>query len=307
MKKRLDRLNRALRTAVAEHPAEALLFSGGLDSSLLAAIDPSMTAIFVTLGDAAPDLEYATALVNHAGIRLLHCRVTVEEAVAAIPKVIGVLKSFDPAIPNDLATWFGLKKAQAMGFEAVMTGDGADERFAGYDFMRDIKDLDGYLKAMARHMSFSSNRLGAALGLKIIQPFLTETVGRAAAAFSASEMIGREDDAVHGKWPLRKAFEGVLPAALLWQGKRPLEVGSGMTRLRQILTDRIDPGEMAREGDGITFYSPEHFYYYRLYKAQFGPVAQAGAGTRGCPGCGRAIDQHARHCRLCGWAGAVHG
>jgi len=80
-----------------------------------------------------------------------------------------------------------------------------------------------------------------------------------------------------------------------------------MTRLRQILSERIDPDEMAQQGDGIAFYSPEHFYYYRLYKAQFGPVAQAGTGERACPGCGIAINHHARHCRLCGWAGAVNG
>ena len=43
----------------------------------------------------------------------------------AIGDVIRILKSFDPAIPNDLVVYFGIRFAKELGIKKVATGDGA--------------------------------------------------------------------------------------------------------------------------------------------------------------------------------------
>jgi len=86
--------------------------------------------------------------------------------------VIGILKTFDPAIPNDLVVYFGLRKVREMGIKSVMTGDGADEFFAGYSFMEQIEDLGMYIKQISLAPVFSSNVLGNYFKQIIVQPFL---------------------------------------------------------------------------------------------------------------------------------------
>ena len=55
--------------------------------------------------------------------------------------------------------------------------------------------------------------------------------------------IRRYNGKVCGKWILRKAFEDILPKELIWQDKRPLEYGSGMHRLREIISSEISDDE----------------------------------------------------------------
>lgn len=50
--------------------------------------------------------------------------------------------------------------AKEKGLTQVMTGDGADELFGGYDYMRNIKDLADYINHITASMSFSSNLIG---------------------------------------------------------------------------------------------------------------------------------------------------
>jgi asparagine synthetase B (glutamine-hydrolysing) len=57
-------------------------------------------------------------------------------------------------------------------FLGMMTGDGSDELFLGYNFMLKKKDLRKYLDRMYRTMRFSSNKIGENLGIDIKQPFL---------------------------------------------------------------------------------------------------------------------------------------
>ena len=112
--------------------------------------------IIVTLGEDAPDLDYARNAADALRMELKHVIISRQQALDAIPEVIAVLRSFDPAIPNDLAVYFGLKAAQSMGFRSVITGDGSDELFGGYSYMRSIDDLDEYIRGLSRIMTFNS-------------------------------------------------------------------------------------------------------------------------------------------------------
>jgi asparagine synthase (glutamine-hydrolysing) len=214
--------------------------------------------------------------------------VKTEEAIAVIPEVIKILESFDPAIPNDVTAYLGLKCAKDMGIDSMITGDGSDEIFAGYDFMLKIKDLEEYMARMHSVMQFSSNKIGDALGINIKQPFLDKEFMDFSCGIDVDLKIRRENGKTWGKWILRKAFEGVLPQEVLWQSKRPLEVGSGMTRLRNIIETRVadEEFETGNRSFPIKFRNKEHFYYYRIYKEVVGEIP--------------AMALNVFHCRTCG-------
>ncbi len=295
-------LKRRFAESVSRNRAEGILFSGGLDSSLVAAYSKNSTAVSIGLELYGQDQYYADEVAKSLKLDHHHKIVKTEEAIAAIPEVIAILKSFDPAVPNDVTAYLGIKYAKDIGIGSMITGDGSDEIFAGYDFLLKKKNLQEYLDRMHSDMRFSSNRIGETLGVDIKQPFLDKEFMDFSRGIDLDLKIRKEDGKTWGKWILRKAFEGVLPREILWQKKRPLEYGSGMTELRKIVRSKVSDGEF-EEGKNkfpVKFWNKEHFYYYRIYCEVVGeiPVPQKEEKTCGC--CGAGMNQRAFHCRVCG-------
>ena len=298
----INEIRKKLKCAVDESRAEGLLLSGGLDSSILAALAPGVSAFTVTLAPYGEDGEYAKILSRTLQINWYHRMISIDEAVDSIPAVIRILKSFDPAMPNDIATYFGLKLAKEKGAKNVMTGDGSDELFAGYSFMFDLPDLESYIRGLKDKMCFSSNILGQKLGVKIKQPYLSHEMIELALEIPKDFKIRVEEGKRWGKWILRKAFEGVLPPKIIWQDKRPLEYGSGTRRLRRIISEKISDEEFAekRRAYPVRFMSKEHLFYYEIYRKVVGEIPAPEKGETSCSGCGAGIERKANHCRICG-------
>ena len=296
-------LRRKLFEVFSGYRPDCALFSGGLDSAAAAALTRCKRGIVVTLGEEAPDLAYARLAAGALGIDLEHVAVSREEAIDALPAVISVLQSFDPALPNDLAVYFGLRRALVMGFSSVVTGDGSDELFGGYSYMRSIADLDTYIRGLCRSMSFNANCLGDHFGIRVLQPFLHPDIVEVALSLGPEWKIRDRHGTVHGKWVLRKALDGVLPDDILWQDKRPLEAGSGMTSLNEFFYARISDGEFHEKARqyGIHFMNKAHSYYYKVYRQVIGDIPLPGPDERPCPGCGAGMKKHRGHCQVCGW------
>ncbi|MBZ9577978.1 hypothetical protein KJA13_02985 [Patescibacteria group bacterium] len=307
MKDIVLKLRAKLTTAIQKNKTPALLFSGGLDSAILASFDSGVKAITVSLNSKGKDVKFATSLAGLLRIEHFQNKVSIDEAQEAVPEVIKILKTFDPAIPNDLTVYFGLKKAQELGINAVMTGDGSDELFAGYDFMQKIGDLEAYIKKITRRMKFGSNKIGQFFKIKIAQPFLDKELIDFSLRISPELKIKKENGKLLGKWILRKAFQDALPKDIVWQNKRPLEYGSGMNKLRDIITAKVSDREFKQKSRfyPIKFINKEHFYYYQIYKDVIGPIPQAKKGEKQCPGCSAGMSRGAFHCPVCGWVAPI--
>jgi len=297
----IKNLKKFLSEAIKRNFYNGLLFSGGLDTSILASLNPKVVCLTVSLGSEAQDLRFSESLVKHLNMKQLQKVVDVGEAIDAIPEVIKILKSFDPAIPNDLVVYFGLKNALELGIDAIATGDGSDELFGGYSFMKNINDLASYIQKISQNLNFSSNDIGKFYGIKIIQPFIDKEVIDFALKIPADLKIKEEDGKFIGKWILRKTFEDVLPKEIVWQGKRPLEYGSAMFRLRQIISDKISDEEFREDLSPVRFMSKEHFYYYKIYREVVGEVPKPKNGQNCCPGCGTGMGRSSFHCKICGY------
>ncbi len=296
------RLREVLMEVVRKDSTPFLLFSGGLDTSILVGLNPSVVGITVSLESSGEDLLYAELTARKFNLKHHHRIVTMQEALSAIPRLIGILRSFDPALPNDLALYFGLSYAKEMGAKEIMTGDGADELFAGYDYMKEIEDLDSYLKRIAISMSFNSTLVGDFFGIRIREPYLAQELIRFALHLPLEFKIREENGEVWGKWILRKAFEDIIPKEVIWQNKRPLEKGSGMSRLRDLIPRMIsdEEWEWKKEYYPIRFMNREHLYYYEIYREVIGDIPKPKENEKECPYCGGGMEVSSFHCRICG-------
>lgn len=119
--------------------------------------------------------------------------------------------------------------------------------------------------------------------------------------------IRRDRGRIWGKWILRKAYEGWLPPKIVWQDKRPMELGSGMTLLRAIIGDLVSTEEFekGKKESRIKFLNKEHFYYYKVYQEVVGAIPKPQGEEKMCPGCGTGMKINSFHCRICGWTKAI--
>jgi len=291
-----------LSNTVRRNAYKGLLFSGGLDSSIVASINPKITAITVSLKSTGEDIHYSELLARSLNIKHIFRKVEIDEAIESIPRVIKILKSFDPVIPNDLAVFFGLSLAKELGIDEIASGDGSDELFGGYSFMKKIDNLESYIQRISEKMSFSSNELCEFFGIKMTQPFINRDVIDFALQIPADLKIKKHNGKVWGKWILRRAFENLLPPEIIWQDKRPLEYGSGMTKLREIICSKISDAEFEEKKKiyPINFLNKEHLYYYEIYRKEVGEIPKPSDIQKECKGCGAGIEHTSFHCKVCG-------
>lgn len=311
-----NRLREILSDAVERNAADALLLSGGLDTSILAAVSEeagkTKKAFTVSMdinGTPAPDLEYAKRVAQKFLYELHLIRITENEALNKIPEVIKAVRSFDPALPNDLAIYVAIKEAKNLGIESIMTGDGADELFAGYSYMHELsqEELNKYIRNISKTMYFSSNKLGDFLGVEIKQPYLDKEIVEFALDINPVLKVKEIEGRKYGKWILRRAYEKEL-GEVAWREKEPIEFGSGTTKLRDIIASKISDAEFAekkREYE-MEFMNKEHLFFYEIYKEVVGEVPKATVKMKGkanvCPLCKAELPENLFHCNICGFS-----
>jgi asparagine synthase (glutamine-hydrolysing) len=296
-----EQLRSKLKEAVERSRADGILLSGGLDTSILAFVARPSMGFTVALKDSpASDLVYSEKVSKLLGIQHKKMEFTAEEALATLPEVIKILKTFDLALPNDLSIYFALKLARENRNSSVMTGDGADELFAGYSYMAELspEDLGRYIRKLSQNWYFSANELGRALDVETRQPFLDKDFVRFALAISPKLKV---KDGV-GKYILRKSFEDLIPAEIVWRKKEPIEYGSGSTKLHEVINNMVIDEEFqsAAKIVDIKFISKEHFFYWRIYNQVVGEIPRARDDEISCPCCGAGMGMY--HCPTCGFS-----
>lgn len=167
--------------------------------------------------------------------------------------------------------------------------------------MCEIDDLEDYIRRIAQTMTYSSNEMGKFLGIEVIQPFTNKKVVDFALTVPKELKIRKDNGAIWGKWILRKTFQDLLPSEIIWQSKRPLEYGSGMTKLRKIISDKISDDEFQGHSYPVHFINKEHLYYYKIYRKVIGEIPKPVTSEKECPGCQGAMEKDSFHCRTCGY------
>jgi asparagine synthase (glutamine-hydrolysing) len=292
-----------------------MLFSGGIDTSILATIVSKyvrirgFTCAFKQAN--ALDIKYAKLMAERLNIEHYMNPFDEDQVFDAIPDVVEVLKCFDPMeVRNSITITIGLKFAKTYGVTELITGDGADELFAGYHmyyrYVGNKEKLSTKLNKMWNIMAFSANALGKHFGIEVKQPFLDPDVQKFAMSLDPRYNVQKERGEVWGKWILRKAYEDVLPPEVRWRDKNPIEVGSGTTILPKYLAKKISDSEFAAkkkkimERDNVNIRDKEQLIYYEVYRDVVGVPHAEDPDARTCPQCHSNVADNAIVCKTCG-------
>ncbi|HUD44099.1 MAG TPA: asparagine synthase-related protein [Patescibacteria group bacterium] len=319
---RPQQLRQALKNAVASQPVDALLLSGGIDSGMLAALDPQTPAITVVLENQGVDLRNAQRVVNKLGITWYPIEIDEAEASSSLNELISLTHSYDPGILNDIPIYVGLKYAASRGMRTIRTEDAADTLFAGYTYLYNQPNFRDYLRSLIPQIRLSSSQIGKLLGLNLKYPYLHPDVLNVAMSLDLQtnladvetdnpgdfmENVVEKDIASSsknkrwGKIVLRKAAQGLLPTETIWRTKTDLEFGSGTYTLEDRLKNEITDQEINDlRSEGKHFWNRMHAALYMKYKRAGLEPTPPQDGEYTCSWCGGGVITGRRHCHTCG-------
>ena len=310
MKTEEEQCMRILTNAVNECKSDWIALSGGLDSSILAHLrkdQKPQTMTIITKDFLGTDLTFAQIIAKHLGLNLSLIQVSMEDVLDSINETIKILGNYnDIEIRNSIVPYIYLTTLKRKGVDSVITGDGADEVFAGYNFLlkKSDEEIGEELKRIKKIMHFPSKDIARSLNMKVETPFLNEELIKFSDEIEISKKINDKDGEKFGKWILRETFEKYLPNNITWREKSPMQDGSGTNNLtglfNTIITDDIFTQKKTRilEEDGVYIRTKESLHYYECFR-KTNSVKKSDSDNR-CPDCNYEIAPNSRFCRMCG-------
>lgn len=290
--------------------SNTIALSGGLDSTIIAYFlkerKPNTVAI-IAKDFVANDLTYCQRVSKEFDIPLTINQVNTPDILSAIEETIKILKNFnDIEIRNNIVMYLAIKWAKEQNSTGIITGDGADELFAGYDFLlnKPKEELEKEIQRICSVMHFPTQKIGKALGIIVESPFLDEKIIEFSKTIPSDLKVKSDGGKRYGKWILRKTFERNIPTQIVWREKSPMQDGSGTAGLSNlfdsVINDQLflEKKKKVEETDGVIIRTKESMHYYEIYKNLYGSLVKK-EGIISCPYCNFNVE-NSKFCRMCG-------
>lgn len=283
----LSAMEQAVIKRLPKQPFGVFL-SGGLDSSIIAAItcQHRQDVTYFTLGDSdSIDVAMVEMLVKHLGLKqVIYIPLPSEQKLPRlIDKVLYATESYNPSIiSNGLATYLLAQSARMKGLKVVLTGEGADELFAGYHEQLSEQEWQITRTKLITDMHFTElrrlDKCSMAHSIEARCPFLDRTVKRVADNLEHRQFYIPG----HNKIALRDAFRHLLPAEIANRKKTSFDVGSG---IRKLVVDYLtrngntEIAELKEIWQGTFTYDVDDPYFFS-YPTFDSAIAKRGASHR---------------------------
>lgn len=257
----LNLINAVKKRYLATERPIACLLSGGLDSSLIAAIvcdinsnTPGKKPIetySIGLPD-SEDIKYARIVADHIGSTHTEIIITEQDMLDAIPEVIKAIESYDvttvrASIGNYLLGKYISTHSQA---KVIFNGDGSDELCGGYLYMKSCPNSIEYDKEIIRLLKdihlfdvLRSDKSISSHGLEPRTPFLDKGFVDYYLSIPLQFRDHNRDHHIE-KYLLRMAFleSNLLPEQILWRKKEAFSDGVSKKgrSLFEIIQDHVE-------------------------------------------------------------------
>jgi asparagine synthase (glutamine-hydrolysing) len=279
-----DSLQEAVRKRLMSDVPLGVSLSGGLDSSIVSMIASQDTPglhSFVVGVEGGEDLEASRLMAKTLGTQHHEYIYNEQDMLDVLSEVVYYLESFDPALVRSAIPNYMLAKMAAEYVKVLLTGEGADELYAGYSYLRRYdapetlqKELIYITEALHNTNLQRGDRMSMAHGLEARVPFLD--VDSVSMALSLPSEWKLHENGRPAKALLRRAYESLLPDEIVYRPKMKFSKGAGSSdilaeRAEQKISDKQFQSEqkrLKRDWD-YNLQNKEALLYYQMLREHY--------------------------------------
>ncbi len=274
-------LHRRLESAVESHASTGNVgawLSGGLDSSIMASLARRYSHPFHTFAvgiPGSPDIEYARIAANYIQSEHHEVLIQIDDLLSVLPEVIYHLESFDAWLVRSSILNYLVARLAAEFVPSVFSGEGADELFAGYEYLKLIdptelaEELINITSGLHNTALQRVDRCASAHGTVAHVCFLDPAVVDYALRIPTKYKIHNGVE----KWILRQAVINDLPDVIINRRKSKFWQGAGVQELLAMhAEEQISDADFAKERslhNGWKLNTKEELMYYRIFRGHF--------------------------------------
>jgi asparagine synthase (glutamine-hydrolysing) len=296
-------LEAAVKRQLMSDVPYGVLLSGGLDSSVIAAITAKYAQKRVESGDAeaawwprlhsfaiglegSPDLKAAQIAADFIGTVHHEVHFTIQEALDALSDVVYHLETYDITTIRAATPMYLLSRViKSMGIKMVLSGEGSDELFGGYLYFHKAPNAREFHEETVRKLSklhlydcLRANKSLAAWGVEGRVPFLDKEFMDVAMYLNPeSKMSPIQENGKPRieKWIVREAFKDYLPPEITWRQKEQFSDGVGynwIDTLKKMTSEQVTDEQFASAAKRFVVNTPstkEEYYYRSLFASHF--------------------------------------
>jgi asparagine synthase (glutamine-hydrolysing) len=282
-------IRRSVRNRVDFAVPTAGLLSGGMDSSVISYLASELykekfgqgvrlKTFAIGVGESS-DIQNARISAQHIDSDHSELVVNLDQALEVLPEVIYYLESFDPSLVRSSVSNFLISRyAKQHGYEVLLSGEGGDEIFCGYLYLKDCAPEELFARQMEclgflhNNASLRLDRMNQCHSVRVVAPLISGELFRYALAIPPEYKQKPEGDEKIEKWIFRKAFEPFLPSTITWRLKQEFSQGSGLADLLPAHFETIISNEELAKAQSRhpMVRSKEELSYFRLFSDNFG-------------------------------------
>lgn len=233
-----DLLVKSVKKRMTSDREIGCLLSGGLDSSVVAAIlSKEMKAsgkLLRTFSIGFPDstdIVYAREVAAHIGSDHQEYIIQYEDALPRIKDVVKAIETYDTTTVRASTPMFLLCEWISKNFpdKVIFSGEGSDELFCGYLYFHNAPSNDlahndsrRLLNELYMYDVLRADRCTASNGLEFREPFLDKELIDFVVKMNPKYNVPRtreQNGVMYEKTILREAFESYLPTSVAWRRK----------------------------------------------------------------------------------------
>ena len=282
-------IRRSLRSRVDFSVPTAGLLSGGMDSSVINLLasdfyqetsgnNARLKTFALGVGE-SEDIQNARLLARHINSDHHELIVDLKDILEVLPEVIYYLESFDPSlVRSSVSNYLISKYAKNQGIELLLSGEGGDEIFCGYIYLKEFPVEELFRRQMEcigflhNNASLRLDRMNHCNSVCVVAPLISGELFRYALAIPSEYKQKPEEGQKIEKWIFRKAFERYLPDAITWRVKQEFSQGSGSADILPSYFEETvnDEALRAAQADHPIIRSKEELYYFQIFTRHFG-------------------------------------